>query len=158
MMIVVMMMVMIKSRRRKAHSALQQQQQQQDCSNETLQMMTNSIHKTTRERERENFLRKSCSSKTWETKHCNTEKTRVGIACLLANHITALYFTALHSNSFCKNFKTSSTNLRPHTTRNMSKKEDIDRAASTHARSHARFPQTLILVSARTEKDAQVRN
>jgi hypothetical protein len=49
MMIVVMMMVMIKSRRRKAHSALQQQ----DCGNETLQMMTNSIHKTTRERERE---------------------------------------------------------------------------------------------------------
>lgn len=90
-----------------------------------------------RERERENFLRKSCSSKTWETKHCNTEKTRVGIACLLANHITALYFTTLHSNSFCKNFKTSSTNLRPHTTRNMTKKEDIDRAASTHARTRA---------------------
>jgi hypothetical protein len=104
-------------------------------------MMTDSTHKTTRERERErewiSFLRKSCSSKTWETKHCNTEKTRVGIACLLANHITALYFTALHSNSFCKNFNTSSPNLRQHTTRNTTKKEAVDRDARTHARTRA---------------------
>jgi hypothetical protein len=103
--------------------------------------MTDSTHKTTRERERErewiSFLRKSCSSKTWETKHCNTEKTRVGIACLLANHITSLYFTALHSNSLCKNFNTSSPNLRQHTTRNTTKKEAVDRDARTHARTRA---------------------
>jgi hypothetical protein len=59
----------------------------------------------------------------------------------------------------CKNFNTSSPNLRQHTTKNTTKKEAVDRDARTHARTHVRLlPQTLILVSARTEKDAQVRN
>jgi type III secretory pathway component EscR len=91
MMIVVMMMVMIKSRRRKAHSALQQQQQ--DCSNETLQMMTNSIHKTTRERER-TFLGKVVQAKLGKQ---NTAIQKKHVLGLLACWPTiSLLCTSLH--------------------------------------------------------------
>jgi hypothetical protein len=37
----------------------------------------------------------------------------------------------------CKNFNTSSPNLRQHTTRNTTKKEAVDRDARTHARTRA---------------------
>jgi hypothetical protein len=96
MMIVVMMMVMIKSRRRKTHSALQQQQQQ-NCSNETLQMMTNSTHKTTREGERENehpFLGKVVQAKLGKQ---NTAIQKIHVLGLLACWPTiSLLCTSLH--------------------------------------------------------------